>query len=135
MSKPIKVIFFDVGETLGHVDLATKVLEVFPPMRDLLQTLSTIFHARMGVITDIPDDWTTDDVRNLLNQAGVGAFFDHQGIITSKDAAHSKGEGPAIFQYAASKFQVEPSACFFADDNPQNVKNACAAGMSAIQKS
>jgi FMN phosphatase YigB (HAD superfamily) len=134
MSTQIKAIFFDIGETLGHVDLPTKTLEVFPPMRDLLQALSTIFHLPMGVITDIPDDWTTDDVRKLLHQAAVGAFFDHEGIITSKDAAHGKGDGPEIFQFAASKFQVEPSACIFTDDNPQNVKNACAAGMTAIQK-
>src|SRR6476646_2109656 len=134
MSKPIKAIFFDIGETLGHVDLPTKTLEIFPPMRDLLQALTIIFHAPMGVITDIPDDWTTDDVRTLLDQAGVGAFFDHRGIITSRDAAHGKGDGPEIFQFAASKLQVETAACFFTDDNPQNVKNACAAGMSAIQR-
>jgi FMN phosphatase YigB (HAD superfamily) len=134
MSTPIEAIFFDIGETLGRVDLNTKTLEVFPPMRDLLRALTTVFHLHMGVITDIPDDWTTDDVRRLLHQAAIGAFFDHEGIITSKDAAYGKGDGPEIFQFAASKFQVEPSACMFTDDNPQNVKNACAAGMTAIQK-
>src|SRR5689334_4649087 len=109
MSKPIKGLFFDVAETLGHVDLPTKTFDLFPPMRDLLKALTTILHVPMGVITDIPNDWTTDDVRTLPDQEGVGAFFDYRRIITSKDAAHGKGDGPEIFQFAASKFQVEPA--------------------------
>jgi FMN phosphatase YigB (HAD superfamily) len=131
---PIRAIFFDIGNTLGTVDLTTKTLNPFADMVALLKTASRLFQVPIGVITDIPGSWELHDVEMLLSSAGILTFLDARGIITSKDAKATKSDGPHIFSYAAKQLNVETSACFFIDDNATNVANACAAGMSAIQK-
>jgi FMN phosphatase YigB (HAD superfamily) len=131
---PIRAIFFDIGNTLGTVDLKTKTLSPFADMVGLLKTASRFFQVPIGVITDIPESWELHDVEMLLSGAGILTFLDARGIITSKDAKAAKSDGPQIFSYAAKQLGEETSACFFIDDNATNVANACAAGMSAIQK-
>jgi FMN phosphatase YigB (HAD superfamily) len=134
MAKPIKAIFFDIGNTLGTVDLSKKALTPFPNMLDLLRTAHRVFQVPIGVITDIPDDWERQDVEALLGDAGILTLLDGRGIVTSKEAGSTKGEGSQIFEFAARRLGVEMSACLFIDDDAKNVANACTSGMSAIQK-
>jgi FMN phosphatase YigB (HAD superfamily) len=130
----IKAIFFDIGNTLGSVDLMTKTLTPFADMRAFLTAAVRLFQVPIGVITDIPDSWEKHDIETLLSNAGLLTFFDGSGIITNKDAKAAKSDGPHIFTYAAKQLNVKTSACFFIDDDAANVANACAAGMSAMQK-
>jgi FMN phosphatase YigB (HAD superfamily) len=131
---PIKAIFFDIGNTLGTVDLTTKTLTPFADMLAFLKAASRLFQVPIGVITDIPESWEKHDIETLLSNAGLLTFLDASGIITSKDAKATKSEGPHIFTYAAKQLNVKTCACFFIDDDAANVANACAAGMSAMQK-
>lgn len=134
LTKPVKAIFFDIGNTLGRVDLASKTLAPFPEMVELLRTVRRVFGVFTGVITDIPKDWETADVEMLLRGAGVFELLSAGGIVTSKDARIEKKDGPEIFLAAAQRAGVEPEECFFIDDSSVNVLNACAAGMAAVQK-
>jgi FMN phosphatase YigB (HAD superfamily) len=94
-------------------------------MLDLLRTAHRVFQVPIGVITDIPDDdWEREDVEALLGDAGILTLLDGRGIVTSKEAASTKGEGPQIFEFAARRLGVEMSACFFIDDDAKNVANA-----------
>lgn len=71
MVKPVKAVFFDIGGTLGAVDVGTKTLTLFPEMIDLLKIVVTLFRLSAGVITNIPANWTTDDVEKILGAAGI----------------------------------------------------------------
>jgi FMN phosphatase YigB (HAD superfamily) len=71
------------------------------------------------VITNIPENWTTDDVEKMLSAAGILGFFDHGGIITSVKAGASK-PNPGIYEFAA-KSGVQTSECLFIDDETSDV--------------
>ena len=133
-TKPVKAVFFDIGNTLGKVNLASKTLSPFPEMVELLRTVRQVFGVYTGVITDIPEDWETADVEALLRGAGVIELLSTGGVLTSKDAGVEKKDGPSIFFAAALRGGVKPEECLFIDDSEVNVQNACAAGMAALQK-
>lgn len=128
----IAAIFFDIGGTLGTVDLDSRSLTPFDNMARLLKTAAQVFRIPVGVITNIPDDWTRDDVKNLLRSAGLLEFLDTRGIVTSADAQASKPD-VRIYRFAAQRLAVETSECLFIDDDAGNIAGAGAAGMSAIQ--
>ncbi len=133
VQQPIKAIFFDIGNTLGAVDRATKTLTPFLPVAALLKSFCQVLNIPIGVISNTPDDWTPDDIRSMLDRAGLLPFLDPNGIVTSVSAGASK---PAlqIYQFAAHRFGLATAECLFIDDEIANVTGACAAGMSAIHK-
>jgi putative hydrolase of the HAD superfamily len=129
----IKAIFFDVGNTLGAVDLASKTISPFPEAVHLLLAAQQLFHVQIGVITNIPSDWSRDDVENMLHAGGLLSYIDRRAIVTSADASASKPD-TRIFSFAAHKIGVQASECLFVDDDAANVTGALQAGMSALQK-
>ncbi|HVN82217.1 MAG TPA: HAD-IA family hydrolase [Terriglobia bacterium] len=133
MSKPIRAVFFDIGGTLGVVDLQTKTLTPFSDTVDLLRSLLKVSSIMAGVITNIPDDWTTKDAETMLAAAGILPFLDQRGLITSQKA-HANKPDVHIYQFAADQLGVETSECLFIDDDVNNVTGACKAGMSAVRK-
>jgi FMN phosphatase YigB (HAD superfamily) len=126
-------VFFDIGGTLGTVDVGTKTLTPFPEMIDLLKIVVKVLRLPTGVITNIPEDWTTDDVEKMLIAAEILGLLDRRGVITSAKAGASK-PNPGIYEFAASQLGVQTSECLFIDDAARYVLGACGAGMSAIQK-
>ncbi len=133
MQKPIRAIFFDIGNTLGAVDLATKTLTPLAPVVGLLKSFCQVLNVPIGVISNTPDDWTPGDIRGMLDRAGLLPFLDASGIVTSVSARASKPV-PEIYQFAALRFGLATAECLFIDDEIANVTGACAAGMSAIHK-
>jgi FMN phosphatase YigB (HAD superfamily) len=133
MQKPIRALFFDIGNTLGSVDVPSKTLTPFPFIPSLLESAREVFRIPIGIISNTPTDWTTADVKTMLDRAGLLQFLDPAAIITSTAAGASK-PAPQIFQFAATHLGVTTAECFFIDDEIVNVTGARRAGMSALHK-
>jgi FMN phosphatase YigB (HAD superfamily) len=126
------VIFFDIGGTLGTVNVAGQFV-AFPESKQLLAGLRQVVGTRLGVITNLPGSMTTADARTLLQEAGLLAELDQAGIITNHDAGASK---PAreIDHFAADRMQTPISRCVYSGETLAEVDGAQAAGMFGVLK-
>jgi putative hydrolase of the HAD superfamily len=67
----------------------------------------------------------------------LGEHLAHHRLVDAFDVVFSSAEiglakpDTAIYHHAATVLSVEPGACFFTDDRPENVDGARAAGMHA----
>src|SRR5688572_14975090 len=97
-----KVVFFDLGDTLGEPTLSGSfqlvAFDVYPFVVPALRALSEDGH-RLGIISNTGDD-AGGHVDSILATAGILDFFDAPLRIYSKDVGLKK-DSPAIFQLAA----------------------------------
>jgi len=130
--QPIKVVFFDIGNTLGTRD--NTGFHVFGDTKALLTGMRNALGLRVGVITNLPPGMSTSDISDILRDAGLLQLLDPKGVITSVDA---KAEKPAnaIYRFAAQQMGVQPEECLYVGEAPDEVEGALQAGMAAIQKS
>src|SRR5262249_34056477 len=128
----VSVVFFDVGNTLGELD-ADERLVAYVGTAALLAALRDTLRLRLGVITNVPDDWTVHRVRALLGNAGLLGFFEPHGIVTSVLADAAK-PAPQIFRFAAARLGVTPAQCLFVGESADEGCGALAAGMQGLQK-
>ena len=73
---------------------------------------------------------THDKIRYSLGLVGLLERFDGR-IFSVTDVSRPK-PAPDLFEYAASRMRVEPSACAVVEDSPSGVEAARAAGMRAF---
>ena len=133
--EPLKVVFFDIGGTLGTVqeNARGRRLEVFPTSLTLLQTIRNVLSLRLGIITNIPSDMSSRDVRTMLAMAGLLTLFDDDLIVTSRDAGTAKPD-PRIYNLAAQRAGVSIGRCLYVGENPSEVDGALGAGMGGLIK-
>ena len=126
-----KVVFFDIGNTLGTRD--NTGFHVFEGIKALLTGMRNALGLRLGVITNLPPGMTSAEIGEILRDAGLLQLLDSKGLITSVDA---KAEKPAneIYRFAAKKMGVQPEQCLYVGEAPEEVEGALQAGMAAIQK-
>jgi len=134
--KPFGVVFFDIGGTLGTVtgSGSTRRLEPFASSANLLQTFSKVLGLRLGIITNIPDQMSTEDVRRMLATAGLLTLLNSALIITSRDAGASKPD-VKIYEFAARRAGVPTNQCLYVGEDPAEVAGAQASGMGGLVKS
>jgi hypothetical protein len=129
----IGVVFFDVGNTLAgrKPDGALKVFQPSSPM--LLHVMGSVLGLKLGVISNLPNDLTPEQFRQLLAQAELLPYFDLKGIVTNHDAGADKPD-PRIYRFAAERMGAATSDCLYVGEDETEVAGAQAAGMSAILK-
>jgi len=130
---PLKIVFFDVGGTLGEVETAdgTKRLRVFASTPALLTVMRQTLGLRIGVISNILEDMTTDDLRAMLAEAGLTAMLDDSCIVTNKDA-HARKPCRKIYELAARRAGVAIEQCLYVGDEADQVEGAQKAGMAGL---
>jgi FMN phosphatase YigB (HAD superfamily) len=133
--EPLDVIFFDIGGTLGTVQetAGARRLELFPTSLTLLQIFKKVLGLRLGVITNIPPDMSSAEVRAMLATAGLLTLFDDDLIVTSRDAGAAKPH-PGIYEFAADRAQISIARCLYIGENPSEVTGALVAGMGGLIK-
>ena len=132
---PLKAVFFDIGGTLGTVssDSHGFKLEPFASAPALLQCAGPVLGLRVGIITNIPPELTSDGVRRLLDAAGLLSLLDDAAIITSRDAGASKPE-LKIYRFAAQRVGLPVGQCLYVGEDSKEVAGAQAAGMAGVLK-
>jgi hypothetical protein len=140
----IKAIFFDARDTLGEVDSPGHLIPYRPSTEQLLEACSRM-GVQLGVITNLPDDLTDDQGKDMVVNAVlreapttrgpiiIGKYIDRRNVITNKAAGVSKPD-PAIYEYAAGQLGVRPSECVFVGENQNEVLGAMVAGMRVQRK-
>lgn len=131
-AQPLRVAFFDIGNTLGRVDAAGRLVP-FGDSAALLRSMRDGLGLRVGVITNLPAGMTAADAGSLLDGAGLGAFLDPLGLVTNHDAGADKPLA-AIYQFAAARVGVPIGRCLYVGEDPAEVAGAIAAGMQAVLK-
>ncbi len=94
---PLEAMFFDLGETL----VAEGADGLFAPMPATEQLLIDLGERQMplGVITNVPDDWTREDLDGLLLDPTILEPF--EVVFLSSEASAPKPD-PAIFTEAVA---------------------------------
>ncbi len=126
-SDSIDVVFFDVRDTLGEVDRPGHLI-LYPSSLKMLDTLKNNIGYRIGVITNLPKEVTSEMGRKMLADAGITPFLDPDGIIINHDVGVDK-PNPEIFIQAAKKMGVHIENCMFSGENISEVYGALKAGM------
>src|SRR5262245_60886700 len=115
MPETIRVIFFDLGDTLGSAVLSPPpvhlfAFDVYPFVAGLLSELQGK-GLRLGIISNTGDD-DRPTVDAVLNASGILDYFDSILRLYSRDVGLTKNS-PAIFSRAAelAGFAESPQRC------------------------
>ena len=132
---PLRAVFFDIGNTLGSVSVKSEKfkLDPFPSSTAMLRCFGQTLHVKVGIITNVPPEMTDEQVRGLLDAAGLLRFIDSAAIVTSRDAGISK-PAAAIYHFAAHQVSLPIAQCLYIGDDPQEVAGAQQAGMAGLLK-
>ena len=102
--KDIKGIFFDLGDTLiesvggGQFQLRSGAQKM---INDLL-----LIDKRLGIITNVPNDWSIEDLEAILENP---SFLDDFEIVVLSTQAPAPKPDPAIFNYSFSLLTNPPA--------------------------
>jgi hemerythrin-like domain-containing protein/beta-phosphoglucomutase-like phosphatase (HAD superfamily) len=140
----IGVVFFDVRDTLGEVDRPGHLVPYRPSTEKLLEATKAL-GVRIGVITNLPDDVSADQGRQMVGDAVLSEdpqsgsprtimdFLDSDLVVINHEAGLNKPD-PAIFAYAAERAGVPIERCAFVGENLIEVLAARRAGMHSHLK-
>jgi hemerythrin-like domain-containing protein len=132
-AKPVKVVFFDVRDTLGEVDRPGHLVLYKPSTEKLLEAMKNVVGMRIGIITNLPEGVTAETGRKMLEEAGITPYLDENGLIINHEAGASKPSAK-IYQFAAQKVAVPIDQCMYVSENLIEVIGAQAAGMKTLLK-
>jgi extracellular elastinolytic metalloproteinase len=130
MSAPVRVVFFDLGDTLGTPELSAdkrlvgfKVFDFARPILGELQSKGLV----LGIISNTGNE---DGVAldKVLETAGILRFFNVR--VYSKDVGLKK-DSPEIFTKAAALANVDVRECVFVGEDSTERSFASSAGMRA----
>jgi FMN phosphatase YigB (HAD superfamily) len=88
---------------------------------------------KLGVITNVPDNVSKQDVVDMLANANVLQFIEKRGIITSVDAGAQKPK-VQIYRYAAKAVAQSVGDCLYIGEDPKEVAGAIQSGMLGMLK-
>lgn len=131
-TQPAEVAFFDIRDTLGIVDRKGHLVPYHPTSLQLLRAMGTV-GLRVGLITNLPPDVSSQDGFRMVVDAGLSEFVDPDGFVTNHEAGVEKPH-PAIYAFAARKMGVPAERCIFVGENLAEVIGAEAAGMRTVLK-
>lgn len=99
-NRPIRAVFFDLGDTLvenvgGTFVLRPGAAEVVAGLQDL--------GTQLGIITNVPPDWTLEDLEAVLEEPEFLQEFDT--VVLSSQAPAPK-PNPAIYTFAHEQLPV-----------------------------
>ena len=123
---PGKVVFFDLGDTLGvgqanSAGLITR-FDPFPFVLDILRRVKKAPPAglglRLGVISNTPAGNTAANMAAVLGAAGILAFFDPALLLYSSVEGMDK-TNMAFFRLAAARAATPETACVFVGENAE----------------
>jgi FMN phosphatase YigB (HAD superfamily) len=129
----LKVVFFDIGNTLGAVNSTGRLQPFEPGSLALLSVMKGVLGLRVGIITNLPAAMSHQDIQQLLEAAGLVRFIDEDGLITNHDAGADKPDA-AIYRFAAARLGVPIDQCLSIGEDAEEVAGARRAGMIAILK-
>lgn len=130
MNTGIAVVFFDVGRTLGELDAAGELV-VYRSTAGVLSAFRDGLGLRLGVISNLPKEMTTEDLVALLARAGLAEWFPLEAIVTSADAGKDKPSA-VIYRYAAKCVDMPLERCLYVGEDAGQVEGAIAAGMAGM---
>ncbi len=119
-----KVVFFDLGDTLGVGTANTSGIitnfEPFPFVKDILKKLKasppTGLGVRLGVISNTAPGNTAANMAAVLTAAGVFAFFDPALLLYSSVEGMDKTK-KAFFALAAYRAVTPAKQCVFVGED------------------
>lgn len=129
----ISVVFFDVKDTLGTVDRPGHLVLYKPTSEHLIQQLTQVVGLRAGIIMNLPGDLSAQDGRKMLEEAGVLAHLDPDGVVINHEVGLDKPRSE-IYATAANQMGVDVDECIFVGENLIEVIGAQTAGMRAVLK-
>jgi FMN phosphatase YigB (HAD superfamily) len=129
----LKAVFFDIGNTLGSLNAAGRLVPFAPGSLELLSVMKGVLGLQIGIITNLPPSLSQDDIERLLDDAGLLRFIDTGALITNKDAGVDKPD-PAIYRLAAGRIGVPVDQCLYIGEDAAEVAGARSALMAAILK-
>jgi hypothetical protein len=129
----VRAVFFDIRDTLGIVDRRGHLVKYKPSTDELLAAMREVVGLRIGLITNLPDNVSSEDGKAMVKEAGIWEFLDAGGWVTNHDAGVAK-PAPGIFAFAARQMGLPPDQCLFVGENLIEVIGAQAAGMRAMLK-
>ena len=126
----LRVIFFDIGETLGQVAMSPDGralrLSLYPYVSPILTALRD-GGLRLGVISNTGDR-PQSEIDALLEEAGIASFFDRTLLLYSSVLGLEKNT-PEIFRRAAEIAQEPAANCMFVGEASTERMHAAAAGL------
>jgi len=129
------VFFFDIGGTLGTVDLISQdplVIRSFTPLPNVGSSLHRLHsaHCRLGIISDIGPvtSQAVQQIKSALAGAGLLSAFENELLLFGAKNSES------IFRraVAAAGPSSRPNACAFVGENPNEREFALLAGLAAL---
>ncbi|MGH3982009.1 MAG: hypothetical protein ACRDST_04770, partial [Pseudonocardiaceae bacterium] len=100
--RQVEAVFFDIRDTLGVVDRRGHLLKYKPTTDQLLEAMKQVVGLRIGLITNLPENVSSADGKEMVKEAGMWEFLDSQGWVTNHDAGVEKPK-PEIFVFAARR--------------------------------
>lgn len=129
----LPTVFFDIGNTLGVPRISPppyrlEGLDVYPYIPAILQQLRDN-NARIGIISNTGNE-TADDMKKVLEEAGIYSFFEPSLLIYSSVVGLKK-DSPKIFELAVERagYSATPKQCLFVGEDSQERTYAIAAGL------
>jgi FMN phosphatase YigB (HAD superfamily) len=131
---PYRVAFFDIGDTLGRVTEQGNELQLqpFASTQSLLQSFGATLGLRLGIITN-SGPFSTEEVRGLLQRAGLLNFFEPALVVTSAEAGATKPD-VKIYEFATGRAGIVIGQCLYVGDERDQVEGARHAGMGGLLK-
>ena len=137
MSGSGSVVFFDIGETLGvpagfDAQFRLNGLKLYPHVRPVLNRLR-VMNRRVGIISNTSASETTENMRRVLEAAGIYDIFDADLLLYSGVVGLRK-DSPRIFARAAEMAGLadHPEGCVFVGEDPEEGAFARAAGLRYV---
>lgn len=131
--RDVEAVFFDIRDTLGVVDRKGHLLKYKPTTDQLLEAMKQVVGLRIGLITNLPENVSSEDGKTMVKEVGIWEFLDPQGWVTNHDAGVEKPK-PEIFAFAAKQMGLPPEKCLFVGENLLEVIGAQAAGLRTVLK-
>lgn len=130
MSGEVRVVFFDIGATLGSIDLdlsgaptSFNVYDHIPPVLEQLKSNQI----RVGIISNTGKH-PGSVVNAVLSQSAIWQHLDTDLLIYSFDVGHEK-DSPEIFVHASQAAKTDVQQCLYVGEDSWERLHAANAGM------